>query len=110
MVSARLIAEVLDHYHGPPRRKLWLIAWAEHASYQTRAGWCPRAQLAARADVSGPHASRIAAELIAEGVLKRQGGGYRGRAAEYVLAPIAEWVPSANGKGAAGDTLPEFPW
>jgi hypothetical protein len=87
------MVEVLDHYHGPPRHKLWLIAFAESARDSTRRGWGPRYKLAHRADVSGPRASNIAAALIAEGVVKRHGGGYHGQAAIYELLPLAERAP-----------------
>jgi hypothetical protein len=92
-MGVRLMIEVLDHYHGPPRHKLWLIAFAESARDRTRRGWVPRYKLAHRADVSGPRASNIAAALIAEGVVKRHGGGYHGQAAIYELLPLAERAP-----------------
>ena len=104
------MVEVLDHYHGPCSRKLWLLAFAESANDSTRAGWCPRWKLAHRADVSPSRASHIAAELAAEGVVKRDGGGYRGAPVRYVLAPLAERVrPDSNlsgaGKGAPRSNL-----
>ena len=104
------MVEVLDHYHGPCSRKLWLLAFAESANDGTRAGWSPRWKLAHRADVSASRASHIAAELAAEGVVKRDGGGYRGAPVRYVLAPLADWVrPDSNlsgaGKGACGSNL-----
>lgn len=88
-VSARLMQEILDHYAGPPARKLWLLAWAEHASHDTRAGWCPRRRLAARVGVSERQATRIAAALVAEGVIKREGRAYHGHSAVYVLGDLA---------------------
>ena len=30
------MSEVLDRYHGPDSRKLWLLAWAEKANDRTR--------------------------------------------------------------------------
>ena len=95
------MVEVLDHYHGPARRKLWLLALAEHANDGTRTGWCKRVRLAHRAGVSVSYASHIAAALIAEGVIKRDGGGYHGSPVRYVIAPLAERVrPGSNLKGA----------
>jgi hypothetical protein len=88
-VSIQLVVEVLDHYHGPRPRKLWLIAFAESANDSTRAGWLPRYRLAHRVDVSESRASKIAAELVAEGIIKRDGGGYHGSPARYVLLPLA---------------------
>jgi len=101
-MGVRLMIEVLDHYHGPPRSKLWLLAFAESARDSTRRGWARRYKLAHRADVSGSRASHIATALIAEGVIKRHGGGYHGQAAIYELLPLAETVPppAAPGKGA----------
>ena len=87
------MVEVLDHYHGPARRKLWLLAFAESASDSTRTGWCPRWKLAHRAGVSPEHATRVAGQLAREGVIKRHGGGHRGQAAVYELLPLAERVP-----------------
>ena len=94
------MVEVLDHYHGPHARKLWLIAFAESANNRTRTGWSPRWKLAHRSDISPHHATHTAGELIREGVIKRHGGGYRGQAAVYELLPL-------DGKGAVGDTLSE---
>jgi hypothetical protein len=88
-MGVRLMVEVLDHYHGPPRYKLWLLAFAESARDSTRRGWAPRYKLAHRAGVSGTRASHVAAELVAEGVVKRHGGGYHGQTAEYELLPLA---------------------
>lgn len=110
------MVEVLDHYHGPAQRKLWLLAFAESASDQTRTGWSPRWKLAHRADMLPHHASRTARQLIDEGVIKRHGGGYSGQTAVYELLPLApgnppgrvppevpirrgERVPTATGKG-----------
>jgi hypothetical protein len=87
-----MIAEILDHYHGPTVHKLWLLAWADHADDETRSGWCPRWQLAARAGVSERTAARIAASLVAKGVIKRDGRAYHGHSAVYVLGHL-----SANG-------------
>ena len=64
-MGVRLMIEVLDHYHGPPRSKLWLLAFAESARDSTRRGWARRYKLAHRADVSGSRASHIATALIA---------------------------------------------
>ena len=77
LVGIRLVTEVLDRYHGPDARKLWLIAWAEKANDGTRAGWPTREVLAHRTGRSPSRASHIAEELVAEGVLKRDGGGNR---------------------------------
>lgn len=87
-VSMRLMIEILDGYHGPPRHKLWLIAWAEHASTDTRSGWCRRERLAERVGVSPRQATRIAADLVEAGVLKRDGHAHNGRTAVYVLGDL----------------------
>lgn len=86
-VSAVLMAEVLDHYHGTDKRKVWLLAWAEKAATDTRSGWCPRRVLAVRVGVSPSRVSHIAAELIKEGTLKRT--GTHRRYPVYVLSPLA---------------------
>ena len=96
LVGIRLVTEVLDHYHGPDARKLWLIAWAEKANDRTRAGWPTREVLAHRTGRSPSRASHIAEELVAEGVLKRDGGGNRSGPARFVLLPFAD-----HGKGCA---------
>jgi hypothetical protein len=88
LVSIKLVAEVLDHYHGPFVRKLWLVALAEVAHDETRSGWCPRSVLADRVGVSQTRATHIASDLVAEGVIKRDGGGHRGRTAVYVIANL----------------------
>ena len=88
VMGIRLVCEVLDHYHGPEARKLWLIAWAESANDRTRTGWPTREQLAHRTGKSPARASNIATELCAEGVLKRDGGGNRGGPARFVLLPL----------------------
>jgi hypothetical protein len=90
LVGIRLVTEVLDRYHGPDARKLWLIAWAEKANDRTRAGWPTREVLAHRTGRSPSRASHIAEELVAEGVLKRDGGGNRSGPARFVLLPLAE--------------------
>ena len=89
-MGVRLMIEVLDHYHGPDHRKLWLLAWAENAKDKTRQGWPGRPLLAQRTGKSLPRVSGIAAELAREGVIKRVGGGgrYRGEA-RYELLPLA---------------------
>lgn len=109
MVSIRLIAEVLDHYHGPPRHKLWLVAFAENANDDTRAGWPSRRLLAERADVSETRASHIATELVAEGVIKRdEDSGRRGRGStRYVLADLHNGVRSERTLSGAD---PGVPW
>jgi len=95
LVGIKLVVEVLDQYHGPDARKLWLVAWAEKANDGTRAGWPTREVLAHRTGRSPSRASHIAEELVTEGVLKRDGGGNRGGPARYILLPIAD-----AGKGA----------
>lgn len=84
-VSIRLVVEILDHYHGPLPRKLWLLCWAERASFDTRTGWCPRRVLAVRLGVTEDRCSHIAAELVREGVLKRTDGAWHGHSAVYRL-------------------------
>ena len=107
-MSIKLIVEVLDHYHGPHSHKLWLLAFAEVASDQTRAGWAPRHKLAHRTGVSASRASHIAAALIAEGVVKRDGSAYHGHAARYVLAslPAPERVRSGSNLKVAAPQQP----
>jgi len=94
-MGIRLVSEVLDHYHGPDVRKLWLLAWAEKANDGTRAGWPTREVLARRTGKSPSRVSHIAEELVSEGVLKRDGGGHRGGPARFIMLPLA-----AAGKGA----------
>lgn len=92
-----LMVEVLDRYHGPPRRKLWLMAFAERASDETRTGWPGRGELVKRTGVSPRNVTKIAAALITEGVIRRVGDpGVRGRATTYALAPLPEQVPEAG--------------
>jgi len=112
-MGIRLVCEVLDHYHWPDARKLWLLAWAESANDRTRAGWPTRDLLACRTGRSPSRVSHISDELIAEGVLKRDGGGNRSGPARFILLPFADAVKSAPGthpsstrKGAA-KTHPE---
>ena len=94
-MGVRLICEVLDHYHGPDARKLWLISWAESANDRTRTGWPTRDLLAHRTGRSASRVSHISDELIAEGILKRDGGGNRSGPARFILLPFA-----ADEKGA----------
>jgi hypothetical protein len=103
VVSVRLIIEVLDHYHGSRTHKLWLIALAEKADDQTRLGWCPRRVLAARVGVSEVRASNIAAELIAEGVIKRERPGNRHHSTVYALGEL-------NGRVLPERTDEDWPW
>jgi hypothetical protein len=87
-VSVKLVVEVLDHYHGPTHRKLWLIAWAEKVTGESRIGYCKREVLAARLGRSPSRVSHIARELEDEGTIKRLGGGVWGKAAVYELLPL----------------------
>lgn len=96
-VSARIMAEILDHYHGPGTHKLWLLAWADTASEATRSGWCPRRVIARRIGLSERQADRIAAALIAEGVIKREGRAHKGRAAVYVIGDLNGRMRDING-------------
>jgi hypothetical protein len=89
-VSVELMVEVLDHYHGPHVRKLWLIAWAEKVPKGSRAGYCKRAVLAARLGVSPARVSNIARDIEDEGIIKRLGGGVWGKTAEFELMPLAD--------------------
>jgi hypothetical protein len=89
-VSVKLIVEVLDHYHGPHPRKLWLIAWAEKVTGDgSRTGYCKREVLVARLGRSASRVSGIARELEDEGTIKRLGGGVWGKTAVYELLPLA---------------------
>jgi hypothetical protein len=87
-MGIRLVCEVLDRYHGPDARKLWLIAFAEKANDGMRTGWPTRDVLAHRTGRSASRVSHIANELEAEGVLKRDGGGNRSGPARFVLLPL----------------------
>jgi len=108
VVSTRLMVEVLDYYQGNPRHKLWLMAFAEHANDVTRAAWPSRRELAWRAGVSESRASHIAAALIAEGAIKRDGDGRgRGHATRYVLMPLNGIVRTERTIPAAGNVRPE---
>lgn len=88
-MGIRLVTEILDRYHGPDGRKLWLLAWAEKANDRTRAGWPTREVLAHRTGRSPSRVSHISDELVAEGVLKRDGGGNRGGPARFILLPLS---------------------
>jgi hypothetical protein len=88
-MGIRLVREILDHYHGPDVRKLWLLSWAENANDRSRTGWPGRSLLSHRTGKSPSRVSHIADELVAEGVLKRDGGGNRGGRARFVLLPLA---------------------
>jgi len=94
-MGIKLIIEVLDRYHGPDARKLWLIAWAEKANDRTRCGWPTRQILSHRTGRSASRTSHIAEELVGEGVLKRDGGGNRSGPARFILMPLAEPVKGA---------------
>ncbi len=87
-MSVKLMVEVLDHYHGPTHRKLWLIAWAEKANDGSRTGYCKREVLAARLGRSLSRVTHIAGELEAEGTIKRLSAGVWSKAAVYELPPL----------------------
>jgi DNA-binding Lrp family transcriptional regulator len=99
------MVEVLDCYHGPYARKLWLLAWAEKVNNDdgSRTGFCKRTDLAARLGVSPARVSQIARELEGEGVIKRLGGGVWGKATEYELLPLPAGT-GAQGKPRADPT------
>jgi hypothetical protein len=102
-VGIRLVVEVLDHYHGPDHKFRWLVAFAEKAKDSTRTGWPGREIMARRTGKSAARVSNLAAELVADGVLERAGGGGRGRGnARYTLLPLAisQGSPSTNPMGA----------
>jgi len=104
VMGIRLVAEVLDRYHGPDARKLWLLAWAEKANDGTRTGWPTRQVLADRIGRSPSRVSHISDELVAEGVLKRDGGGNRSGPARFILLPLSDpgkSAPSAHSFGSA---------
>ena len=84
------MAEVLDHYHGPHSRKLWLLAWAEKVKRPDPARLAGSAAPGAPDRQSASRASHIAGELVGEGVIKRLGGGgrHRGKSTEYELLPL----------------------
>ncbi len=89
VMGIKLVIEVLDRYHGPDARKLWLLAWAEKANDRTRAGWPTRDVLAHRTGRSASRVSHISDELVSEGILKRDGGGNRSGPARFILLPLA---------------------
>ena len=98
------MVEVLDHYHGPHARKLWLIAWAEKVKDDgSRTGYCKRDVLAARLGRSPSRVSHIASELEDEGTIKRLGGGVWGKSAVYELLPLdtAQGQPRADAQKGA---------
>jgi len=102
-VSTKLVAEVLDHYHGTDARKLWLLAFAENANDRTRQGWPGRPLLAHRTGKSVSRVSHIAGELVREGAIKRVGGGGRHRGeVRYELLPL-----TANGSQSAARAHPD---
>jgi hypothetical protein len=89
-VGIKLMVEVLDHYRGPDHKFRWLMAFAEGASDHTRTGWPSRELMARRIERSPARTSNIATELVADGVLKRDGGGGRHRGpTRFVLLPLA---------------------
>jgi len=103
-VSIELVVEVLDRYHGPDARKLWLLAWAEKANDRTRQGWPGQRLLAHRTGKSASRVSHIADELIGEGIIKRVGGGGRHRGeTRYELLPLT----AADDSQVAARTQPE---
>ena len=101
-----LLREVLDSYHGPPRRKLLLASWAIHADDITRVGWCPREVLAEETGVTPRQVTRMVAELISEHALARTRMARPGRAAVYTLGSLTgqtvdiqrSIVAAANGR------------
>jgi len=98
-MGVKLMVEVLDHYHGPHARKLWLIAWAEKVTDDgSRTGYCKREVLAARLGRSQSRVSGIARELENEGTIKRLGGGVWGKTTVYELLPLeaAQGQPRAH--------------
>jgi hypothetical protein len=107
-MGIRLVVEVLDHYHGPSKRKLWLLSFAEQANDRTRQGWPARRLLADRAGVSEARASNIATELVAEGVIKRVGGGGKNRGpAQYEMAALSQGSPSTNSESQGSVSGPQ---
>lgn len=96
VMGIRLVCEVLDHYHGPDARKLWLLSFAEKANDRTRTGWPTRDVLAHRTGRSASRVSHISDELVAEGVIKRDGGGNRSGPARFILLPIGTAVKGAS--------------
>ncbi|HEY2691204.1 MAG TPA: helix-turn-helix domain-containing protein [Streptosporangiaceae bacterium] len=102
-MSVKLVVEVLDHYHGPTHRKLWLIAWAEKVTGESRTGYCKREVLAARLGRSPSRVSHIARELEDEGTIKRLGGGVWGKAAVYELLPLDASQGDPRAHPAQGD-------
>ncbi|HEY2087875.1 MAG TPA: hypothetical protein VGH54_17895 [Mycobacterium sp.] len=102
-MGIRLVSEVLDHYHGPDARKLWLLAWAEKANDRTRAGWPTREVLARRTGRSPSRVSHVADELVTEGVLKRDGGGNRSGPARFIMLTLDDAGKGASSAHPSGD-------
>lgn len=97
-MGIKLMVEVLNHYRGPDHKFRWLIAFAEAASDRTRTGWPSRELMVRRTERSPSRVSHLATELVAEGILKRQGGGGRHRGnAKYTLLPlVAQSAPKPH--------------
>ena len=88
-MGIKLMVEVLDHYHGPDHKFRWLMAFAGRASDKTRTGWPGRELMARRTGKTPGRVTHLAAELIADGTLRREGGGGRHRGkAKYMLLPL----------------------
>jgi hypothetical protein len=102
-MGIRLVAEVLDHYHGRDSRKLWMLAFAEKANDRTRQGWPGRQLLAHRTGRSPTRVSHIAGELISEGTIKRIDGDWHRHEVHYELLPLA----AANDSKSAAKAHPE---
>jgi hypothetical protein len=84
------VVEVINCYRGPDHKFRWLVAFAEMANDKTRTGWPSRRLMAWRTEKTASRVSHISAELVADGVLKRTGGGGRGRGnATFELLPLA---------------------
>lgn len=88
-MGTRMLREVIDHYRGPDAKSRWLVAFAFSARDETRTGWPGRELMAWRVQKSAARTSNMATELVRDGVIKRVGGGGKGRGnTRYVLLPI----------------------
>ena len=88
-MGLKLMIEVLDHYRGPDHKFRLLMAFAESANEHTRTGWPGRELLARRTGKSPSRISHMMGELVADGVIEREGGGGRRRGtARYILLPL----------------------
>ena len=98
-MSIDLVVEVLDHYHGPHSRKLWLLAWAEKVPRGRAPGTASVRCSRPGSDVSMSRVSGIARELEDEGMhqaARRRASGARPRCLELSPLDHAQGQPRAD--------------